>query len=291
VVDVQPDLSFETVELVRSSLRLGEGWTAQHQNIDSERMEQAVSALSAFVGQALLLDAEQILCSATAALREADNRDEFIQRVEAELSLPLRVLSGVEEAAIVYRGTRKYVEEDVLMVDLGGRSTELVRGAGPRPDACLSLPIGHLSLYSDHPYAQPTAPGDWERLLKAAMDPILDVPEEAGADCILCSPSGAVRTLARMVATARGEAPKGRGDGLAFNQEELAAVVADLQGAYAQRLVHLPGIDPRRADTLLAAAAIVQALMMRFSQEQIFAVRGGLREGLILEWAESRQEG
>ena len=291
VVDIAADASFQTVELVRSSLPLGEGWTSSEQKISPERLEEALSVLSAFVGKALLLDADQILCSATAALRDAENREDFVARIEAELDIPLRVLTGVEEAAIVYRGTRQHVEEDVLLFDLGGRSTEIVCGDGTHPEACLSLSIGHLGLYSDHPHPQPAAPSDWKTLLSAAQLHIQDVPEMAGNRSALCSPSGAVRTLARMAAFRRGDQPKGRGDGISFTQEELADLVETMVAADSSDLNKIPGIDPRRAETLLAAAAIVQALMLHFSQDQVLAVRGGLRDGLIMEWAEAHREG
>ena len=113
----------------------------------------------------------------------------------------------------------------------------------------------------------------------------------AGNRSALCSPSGAVRTLARMAAFRRGDQPKGRGDGISFTQEELADLVETMVAADSSDLNKIPGIDPRRAETLLAAAAIVQALMLHFSQDQVLAVRGGLRDGLIMEWAEAHREG
>jgi len=124
-----------------------------------------------------------------------------------------------------------------------------------------------------------------------AMEEVQELAQMAGENSALCSPSGAVRTLARMAAFARGESPTGRGDGLSLTQDELNWVVLQLRTAEPSQLGNIPGIDLRRADTLLAAAAIVQALMLRFSQSSVFAAPGGLREGLILEWAEAHKAG
>lgn len=291
VVDVDADGTFRPIELLRSSLRLGEGWTPVLQGISTEKTEAAIATIGGFVAKALLHDVETILCTATAALREADNQEAFQLRLESELDLGLRILSGVEEAAIVYRGTRAHLQGEILLFDLGGRSTELVCGTGSQPDACLSLPIGHLGLSSQCQPPQPASETDWEALVAKAMEEVQELAQMAGENSALCSPSGAVRTLARMAAFARGESPTGRGDGLSLTQDELNWVVLQLRTAEPSQLGNIPGIDLRRADTLLAAAAIVQALMLRFSQSSVFAAPGGLREGLILEWAEAHKAG
>jgi len=291
IVNVDVNGNFEAVELLRSSLRLGADWTPETHGISAEKTELAIATLKGFVEQALLHDVDTILCSATAALREADNQEAFRHRLKTELSLNLRVLSGVEEAAIVYRGTRTHLEGEVLLFDLGGRSTELVYGAGPQPDACMSLPIGHLGLHSKASIQQPASESDWEMLVEYALEEIREVGPMGSENCTLCSPSGAVRTLARMAAFARGESPTGRGEGLSLSQAELSLLVQQLRTAEQGQLGNIPGIDIRRADTLLAAAAIIQALLLRFSQDRVLAAPGGLREGLILEWAEAHKAG
>jgi exopolyphosphatase/pppGpp-phosphohydrolase len=94
-----------------------------------------------------------------------------------------------------------------------------------------------------------------------------------------------------MAAFSRGETPTGRGEGLSLTQQDLSLLVQQLRSAEQGQLGNIPGIDIRRADTLLAAAAIVQALLLRFSKNRILAAPGGLREGLILEWAEAHKAG
>ncbi len=165
VVDVHPDGSWSTVCLLRSSIRLGEGWKPDLQRIATEKMQEAIEAITGFVSQALLLNADAIQCSATAALRDAENRSAFEEVFQEEIGHSLRVLSGVEEAAIVYKGTRAHVSGEVLMFDLGGRSTELVFGSDTQPAACMSLPAGHLGLFSICPYQQPVDDGTWENLV------------------------------------------------------------------------------------------------------------------------------
>jgi exopolyphosphatase/guanosine-5'-triphosphate,3'-diphosphate pyrophosphatase len=291
IVTVGVNGRFEPIEILRSSLRLGADWTPEKQGVSKEKMEAAITTIRGFVEQALIHDVDTILCSATAALREADNQEAFRVRLKTELGLNLRVLSGVEEAAIVYRGTRTHLTGEVLLFDLGGRSTELIYGSGPQPDACLSLPMGHLGLHSQVPTPQPASETDWKTLVERALEEIREVGPMGSDKCTLCSPSGAVRTLARMAAFSRGETPTGRGEGLSLTQQDLSLLVQQLRSAEQGQLGNIPGIDIRRADSLLAAAAIVQALLLRFSKNRVLAAPGGLREGLILEWAEAHKAG
>ncbi len=288
VADLLETGEWRTVEILRSSLRLGQSFNKGA--IPEELIQEALSALSGFAAKAALLDAEVTMASATASLREATNQLDFVNRFEAEVGWPLRVLSGVEEAAAVYRGTRPHLEGQVLLFDLGGRSTELIWGQHERPDVCLSLPVGHLGLSAESPYSQPCSESEWVALQTAALHWVGDISDVGSEGAQLASPSGAVRTLARMAAYSRGESTEGRGEGLQINAEELALQIERMRQAGPLQLSNIPGIDPRRADSLLAAAALVQALMLRFSKDKVLAAPGGLREGLILEWADGLKE-
>lgn len=288
IADVGEDGNWTVIEVLRSSIRLGEGWVQGC--IPEEQIQKAISALSGFAAKAVLLDADVSIASATAAIREARNQAEFVVRFEETMGWPLRILGGIEEAAVVYRGTRPHLSGKILLFDLGGRSTELIYGHKATPEVCLTLPIGHLGLKAESPYSQPCTDTEWESLQATAMSWLGDVSEIASPPFQLASPSGAVRTLARMAASARGELTEGRGEGLSFNQNELRHQIRLLRQADRLQLRNIPGIDSRRSDTLLAAAALIQALMLRFSSTDILAAPGGLREGLLLEWADSLKE-
>ena len=93
-----------------------------------------------------------------------------------------------------------------------------------------------------------------------------------------------------MAAYARGESPEGRGEGHSIQVQELDRLIALLRSTPELHLGNIPGIDSRRAGSLLASAALIQALMHRFSQEAVLAAPGGLREGLIQEWADIQKE-
>ena len=290
IADVSDTGEWTVLEVLRSSIQLGCYDPLNPGAMDSRTMDDAIGALLAFSAKASLLQATSCTAAATAAVREATNREEFQARFEAALGFPLRVLSGVEEAAIVYRGTYRYLSDSVLLFDLGGRSTELIWGKSIAPEVCLSLPIGHLSLHSTAPYLHPCSDPQWTRLAEASATPFSDIRDFTNMPAKLVSPSGSVRTLARMAAYARGDSPSGRGEGLSVQTGELDRLIALLRKTPELQLRNIPGIDSRRSGSLLASAAIVQALMQRFSQDTVLAAPGGLREGLIQEWADVEKE-
>ena len=290
IADVSESGEWSVVEVLRSSIQLGCFDAKNPGALDATLIDEAMGALLAFSARASLLQADSCIAAATAAVREATNREEFETRFDAELGFPLRVLSGVEEAAVVYRGTFHYLNQNVLLFDLGGRSTELVWGGCSSPEVCLSIPVGHLSLKAESPYIHPCGEESWSRLSRAASVPFSDVRDFTDAPLRLVSPSGSVRTLARMAAFARGETPKGRGEGHSIETQELERLIALLRRTPELQLGNIPGIDSRRSDSLLASAALIQALMHRFSQATVLAAPGGLREGLIQEWADVHKE-
>lgn len=290
VADILPTGEWKILEVLRSSIQLGCYDPQNPGAMHPGRMNEAIEALLAFSARASLLQATSFSAAATAAVREASNQEEFQALFETELGFPLRVLSGVEEAAIVYRGTYRYLCDSVLLFDLGGRSTELIWGSSPEPEVCLSLPIGHLSLKEIVPYEHPCDPPQWQQLCEASAAPFTDIRDFTQSPAQLVSPSGSVRTLARMAAFARGDAPDGRGEGLSIDIHELHSLVGLLRDTAELQLGNIPGIDSRRASTLLASASVVQALMQRFSQDVVLAAPGGLREGLIQEWADVEKE-
>ena len=150
--------------------------------------------------------------------------------------------------------------------------------------------MGHLGLKAHIPYEHPCSDEHWQELMDHARQCVSDIRDFNSSPHQLTSPSGAVRTLARMAACARGDSPEGRGEGLALHRQELDSLIAQLRATPTLHLSNIPGIDERRSETLLSSAAIVQALMQRFSKESIYAAPGGLREGLIQEWADGQKE-
>ncbi len=241
----------EVLVVRRSAIRLGE---FVGRCIPLPAVHATVEALEQFDEEARRHGAE-LHVFATAALRDADNRNEVLSLVP----FPIRVLSGVEEAAMVYMGASRAlgVEGSAVVFDLGGRSTEVIRGEGFRPLECFSLPFGHLTL-------TPGVPPDFRT-----------VDHLRGR---LVGTAGTALTLGNMAAAKRGESPSSR-HGLPVSLGELEDLVEALDRSHDP--ASLPGSDPRRADTLRAGAHGVLTLVRALGAPGFITSEGGLRSGLI----------
>ena len=193
-------------------------------------------------------------CFATAALRDAANRDEVLSL----LPMPVTVLSPEQEAELAYRGAVKALglSGPTIVFDLGGRSTEVVQGLGTDIRESWSFPVGHLTLH--------------ERT--ADFSPV------AGARGRLVGTAGTALTLGRMAATARGENPVNR-HALEVDLKELRALVKRIDDSPDPG--QLPGSDPRRAATLKVAAHAVLQLVETLDAPGYITSEAGLREGLV----------
>ena len=290
VVDVDADGCAVQVELLRSSVRMGGGWDSDSTELPKVLQEEALSAISGFTARCAILECDEIICTATAALRDASNSLEFIERLNLDLGISMQVLTGKMEALIVKDGTRPYLPEGAMLFDMGGRSTEIVT-ASPveRP---LSIAIGHLTLSEQVEAANKSGDEVVDIMLssaRSAMKPQCDAIE-LGSHDVLASPSGAVRTLARMAAANAGEEIVGNGTGYSFDVTDLDSLVAQLSRTPEENLADLKGIDMRRSSSLLAAGCIIRALMELTDITRVVAVPGGLREGIVQKWINSHED-
>ncbi len=208
---------------------------------------------------------DDIFIAATAAVREATDRDAFVARVRLETGFVLRVLSGDEEARLSAMGVLAGAPDAQGVVgDLGGSSLELVRLGAGAPGAGITLPLGPFALQSQKVF-DPEALG-------LACDAVLAPHRQTfGAD-ILHAVGGAWRNIALKVLH-QYEIP-------ASDALDVARFVARQSKASLERI---PGLSKRRADTLPAAAVVLKSLLQCLDVQRLEISAYGLREGLLFE--------
>lgn len=240
----------KVLALHRAAVQLG---NLVDDNIPLSMVREAADALSHFESIADGYGAS-MKCFATAALRDAQNRDEVLSL----LPTPVTILSPVQEAEMAYQGAVQALglSGPTIVFDLGGRSTEVVRGLGTDVRETWSFPVGHLTLH--------------ERT--ADFSPV------AGARGRLVGTAGTAMTLGRMAAAARGENPVTR-HALEVDLDELRAVVESIDDSVDPGM--LPGSDPRRGATLRVAAHAVLKLVETLAAPGYVTSEAGLREGLV----------
>lgn len=143
----------ERVEYLKETVRQGNGLNERHELTD-EAMQRGWDCLARFGERLAGFAADQVRAVATQTLREARNRDVFIARGSTLLGFPIEVISGEEEARLIYRGVSSLLppsSQRRLVVDIGGRSTEVIIGQHGEARQVASYPIGSVAWMKNWP--------------------------------------------------------------------------------------------------------------------------------------------
>jgi exopolyphosphatase/guanosine-5'-triphosphate,3'-diphosphate pyrophosphatase len=257
--------------------------------LSEARMAHALETLRVFAafcstsGIAL----EDVDAVATSAIRDAPNGSAFVERAQRETGLPIRVLSGEQEALYSYVAAANSTDlRDGVVLDLGGGSLELVQVRARRAGAIASWPLGAVRaterwLASDGPVKTGPIAKLHARTLRALE---CDAPwvAAAGEDgARLVGLGGSVRNLA-MAAARRAELPLDSVQGFLLTQDALDALVDELAARAPEERERVPGIKRGRGEVILAAAVVLRAVLEASGATGIEVTEAGLREGIFL---------
>jgi exopolyphosphatase/guanosine-5'-triphosphate,3'-diphosphate pyrophosphatase len=290
VADIHPDGTFTAVAREKEMLRLGDD-VARHGRIPEAAAERAVGAVRRSRQLADALGAREFIAKATSAIRTAANGSELVDRIEAETGVEIEVISGVEEARLVFAAVRASVVIDpapALGIDIGGGSVELMVGdaSGLRWATSLLLGVGRLTAecVSDDPPAK----ADRKRLeerIAAGLEPVLD-EVRLRAPKMAVGTSGTLNDLVRMaVALDRGdvELPSST-NALRATRAEIGALHERIMRAKTAERRRLSGLEePRRAELLPAGSTLLVTLLDLFEIDAITVSDWALREGIVLD--------
>lgn len=258
-----------------------------------EAMARTLAALRGFAR--VMADHQVKVCRAvgTQALRQAGNRDAFLKQVRESLQLTVQVLSPEEEARLSLTGVLSALAPEflkdraVLVVDVGGGSSEFILVRPGEEPRLYSLPLGVLTLSLAHPLGDPP---EAARVAALAQDlasrltefyaknlqPHLESPPR------LVGTAGAVTTLAAMSLKLWPYDPE-KINNLVLTRaqvEELARLVAGLPEA---ARAMLPGLEPAKAGVMVAGALLILAILKVCRQDSLVAIDAGLLEGVLQE--------
>ena len=220
---------------------------------------------------------------ATQTLREARNREEFLRRAEATLELPVEVIPGHEEARLIYTGVA-FLHPSTnrrLVIDIGGRSTEMIVGRAGTPDWTDSFPIGSASL-SQHFFSggRMTAARfrAAQRAVQAELHQALAPFSSAGWHEAIGA-SGTARTLSTVLRV------NGVTDGTLTPAGLRWLIERCISARWVDRL-ELPGLKVERGGLLAGGLSILYTLLMHCGIRRLTAAKGALRQGVIVDMHE-----
>lgn len=287
IAETRDDGSFSVLEDRAEITRLGEG-------VDRRRLlglpgqERSLHALQGYARRCAEMGVEEIVVVGTSALRDARNRAEFQSGLKQETGLDLRVLSGEEEAFYSYLAVEKGLGLDageILVVDVGGGSTELIWGRRGGLDRWASIDMGSVRLTER---ALPSDPVRQEEYAEAVaiVDRELELlGRDWGNSTRFDAMVGIAGTFTTLAAVARRLERYSHREvhGVHLSRVEVAAQIELFKSRTIAGRKKIPGLEPGRADVILAGAVLVQRIMAQFSMEEAVVSDQGIRYGLLYE--------
>ena len=263
--------------------RLGKGVDASRRLLP-EAMARTLETVGRFADEARALGAVGLAVTATSAARDADNGAGFLEAARIRAGVPVEILSGEEEAQLSYLAVANdFAAEastrELVAIDIGGGSTEFIFGRGPTVRFHTSLNIGSVRLTERCVRSDPPSSEDFSRL-RAELEPALaSVPApEAGALVV-----GVAGTVTTLYAVANGIAPyeADRVQGGWLSRDVLVKTRARLASTPLAQRRTIPGLQPERADVIIAGAVLLEFALDRLSAPGIRVSDHGLRWGLL----------
>lgn len=249
-----------------------------------EAVDRTVEALVAYTS---VIEAEQpdhVAVAGTAVFREAVNREQVIGDIAARTGFTVRVLSSLEEARLSYQGACRGLVSDetpVLLADIGGGSTECVLGKGGRLLRGESFPLGAVNLTERFLAGDPPAPAEFRQLQDFVREALAGSWAGLPGRCVLAGVGGTVTTLAAIDLKLE-QYDAGRVHGHVIPGDRLDRIRQHLLSLPVSRRQQVPGLDPERADIIVAGAAVVDCIMTGGAFKALTVSDRGLRYGIIM---------
>lgn len=287
IADAHADGTFEPVATDKEMLRLGSAVAATGE-IGWAKATEAVEVIRRFRAVAESLKADEIVACATAAFREADDSLVVVDRIESEAGAKVRVISGREEARLIFDAVRASVMIDpgpALALDLGGGSLELMIGDGRGLDWAASLKLGVARLTAEQVRSDPLTSGDCRRVTAAVTKGIQRVlPDiQRRRPKVAIGSSGTLETLIRLAAARRSGTQPSTVNQLAVKARDVNSLTDWLLGMTSSERASLPGVDARRADLLPTGALLLTTVLDMTGLDEIVGSEWALREGMVLD--------
>lgn len=270
---------YRRLDYLKETVRLGAGLDAEGR-LSEEAAQRGLACLDRFRSHLADLPGVQMRAVATQTLREATNRDAFLRRAEVSLGHPIEVISGREEARLIYKGVARLQPSEVprLVIDIGGRSTEMIIGQGSTPLRAESFRIGSVSLSMRYfPDGRYTAAGFQAAQVAAGAELEEALVPFARTHWVeALGSSGTAGAVSQLLAA------NGITDG-SITPEGLRWCMNACLAAGSMDRLDLPGLKPERRAVLGGGLAILYTLAMHFDIERLQPARGALRQGVIFD--------
>jgi len=292
VAAVDPKLrTFRIIQAEKATTRLGER-DPETGELTEAAMQRGLETLRQFRDLAASHRVEQIVTAATSAVREAPNGRDFLQTILDDLGMEVDLVSGPEEARLIYLGVLSgmpFGDRPHLLLDIGGGSTELTLADGRDARALTSTRVGAVRLQRDFVRDDPMPPqrrSFLQAFIQGSLEPAVDKVRrriKPGETPVLVATSGTAMAIGSLAASEE-ERPPRKLHGYCVTRQSLNQVVDRLITMTPAQRRDLAPINDRRAEIIVPGALILQTTMKMLGVEDFVLSERALREGLIVDW-------
>ena len=295
LVRLEPAHGYTVLTYQKEAVRLGEG-EFHDQHLRPEAIDRTVLVCRKFADLAISRGADEIVAAATSATREAHNQDLLLRRLEGEAGLQVHVVSGREEARLIYLGVVSGLdlgEKRVLIIDVGGGSTELIVGERKQYLLLDSVRLGAIRLTGEFlgDRDKPVSPARYDsmcRQIRSAAAASVRRVKNFAIDLAVGS-SGTATNLADVAAREYLKRKWQRDD--VFTYDQIRGVIDKLRALPLDERRKVPGLNPERADIIIAGAAVFDVLLKEIGLKEITFSERGLRDGLLMDYLSRTEQG
>ena len=272
---IHPLFEMETV------VRLGEG-VQKNKMLLKEAMERGLQTLAQYLKRCQAMEVQKIFAAGTNALREAKNSEDFLKGAKEKLNLSIEVISGEEEAQLSFLAVAndlKEVKKPVLVVDVGGGSTEFILGKGDQISHWISLPLGSVRFTEEFLCSDPIQEEEWEKMERKIQGHLVNIPHSQEPFSMVAV-GGTATTLAS-VEMGLEEFIAEKIHHFILKKGELGKQLLRYRSKTIEERKKIPGLPVARADVILAGGTILYLAMEELKCSSVLISCHGVRYGLL----------
>lgn len=264
-----------------NTTRIGQG-VDENGFITEEAMERNINALKEYHDKCLDYGCEKIYCMGTSALRDSKNRSEFIKRSKDEAGIDVNVVDGEIEAKLGFSGVTNGIDKegDILVIDIGGGSTEFIFGNKEGIERNVSINIGALRLtekYLSEGYSD-SAFSDMRKFINEQIKDIVAYLNEKEIGCV-CGIGGTITSLSAVNQNLEVYSME-KVHGSVITREEVQKMMDKFVSCSDEERKHINGLQPKRADIIAAGTEILICIMDNLSKKEVVVSEYDNLEGI-----------
>jgi exopolyphosphatase/guanosine-5'-triphosphate,3'-diphosphate pyrophosphatase len=293
VVRLNPNHSYTILTRQKLQVRLGEG-EFDDEEITPAALDRVVIVAKKFVDLARTFNAEEFVAVATSAAREASNQNELLHRIRQEAQLDIRVISGREEARLIYLGVVSGIhigDRKVFCIDIGGGSTEIAVGNAQDYNHLDSFRLGAIRLANLYPCSDEkgtVSPEEHKKIQQHIRNAIVHSTaaiRKLRPDCAIGG-SGTIMNLAEIAEKALHPSgvPVAASNGPTLSYKDVKKTIDLLCPLTLEQRRKVPGINPERADIIIHGAIVLEVFMKELGLSEIAITSRGLQDGLLVDY-------